>query len=331
MTLLHLDAAASSAILPDVPFPIVLAETERPALPLRRRGPVVAMVMALRPKQWMKNGLVFLAPVGAGMELHWRVIVQAAMCFLALSLVAGATYLVNDIRDVEADRVHPKKCRRPLAAGEISVRSAWVLFAFSVVAGLGSGYVAGGFPLDLVFAGYAALSMSYSYWFKHQEVLDVASVSMCFVIRVVAGAVATHAVLPHAMLLCTGCGALFMVVGKRYAEFRSLGDGRDSHRKVLANYSESYLRSIFYFAAAMTTVSYCWWAIERAKVSPFAVCFQLSMIPAVVMVMQYALLIDRGAGGSPEDLVLGNRRLQVLGALAAVLFILGGLPAVVHM
>jgi len=180
-----------------------------------------------------------------------------------------------------------------------------------------------------VLAAYVALSSAYTYIFKHQAVLDVASVALCFIVRVVAGAVATHTVIPHGMLICTGFGALFMVVGKRYAEFRSLGDERGSHRKVLAQYTEHYLRSMFYFSVGATAIGYCFWAFERAKViTPASVCFQLSIIPAVIVLMQYSLLVEQGAGGSPEELVLADRRLQVFGALAGLLFVIGGLHAI---
>jgi decaprenyl-phosphate phosphoribosyltransferase len=296
----------------------------------RRRSLPVAAFVAMRPRQWLKNGLVFLAPIGAGIELHLHVIVEAMFCFVALSLIAGATYLVNDILDIESDRVHPKKSRRPIAAGELPVLTAWGLCA---VAGLGSlaiGDVYGGWHLIVVLVSYCALSFAYSFGFKHIEILDIASVAMCFVIRVIAGATATHAVLPHGMILCTGFGALFMVVGKRYQEFHSLGDDRGHHRKVLVEYTVGYLRALFYASASITALGYCLWAFERGKnAMPFSVtCFQLSIVPAVMLILQYTLLVEKGGGGAPEDLVLGSRRLQIYGALVGILFIIGGLHSI---
>jgi decaprenyl-phosphate phosphoribosyltransferase len=297
-----------------------------PHVTIPRRGSVAAAIAALRPKQWLKNGLVFAAPFGAGLELHWLVLVQAMVCFLALSMIASATYLVNDLRDVEADRVHPKKRFRPIAANELSVPQAWQLAVATATVGLALGYLVGGWRVDAVLVAYVALSSAYTYIFKQQAVLDVALVALCFIVRVVAGAVATHAAIPHGMLICTGFGALFMVVGKRYAEFRTLGDDRGTHRKVLAQYTESYLRSMFYFAVGSTALGYCWWAFERAMtITPASVCFQLSIVPAVILLMQYTLLVEQGAGGSPEELVLTDRRLQIFGALAGLLFVIGGL------
>lgn len=294
-----------------------------------RRSLLSASVAALRPKQWVKNGLVFAASIGAGVELHWLVIAQAIGCFFALSLVASATYLVNDLRDVEADRLHPKKRFRPLAAGEISPLLAWQLCLAVGTAGLLLGYAVGGIRTDLVLVAYVGLSSTYTYALKHTAVLDVLSVALCFIVRVVAGAAATGTTMPRGMLVCTGFGALFMVVGKRYAEYRSLGDDRSGHRKVLGKYSEIDLRALFYFSIASTALGYCWWVFERARqMTPDAICFQLSIVPALLLLSQYGLLVEEGAGGSPEELVLHDRRLQILGALAGTLFLIGGLHTV---
>jgi decaprenyl-phosphate phosphoribosyltransferase len=294
-----------------------------------RRSVLAAAAAGLRPKQWIKNGLVFAAPVGAGVELHWLVVAQAIGCFFALSLVASATYLVNDLRDVEADRLHPKKCRRPIAAGELSTVLAKQLCVVTATAGLVLGYAVGGVRTDLVLVAYVALSSTYTYALKHTALLDVLAVALCFVIRVIAGAVGTGTTLPHGMLACTAFGALFMVVGKRYAEYRSLGNDRSGHRKVLGKYSEVDLRALFYFSITATALGYCWWVFERARqMTPAAICFEASILPAVLLLTQYGLLVEEGAGGSPEELVLHDRRLQILGALAGVLFLIGGLHTV---
>jgi decaprenyl-phosphate phosphoribosyltransferase len=182
-----------------------------------------------------------------------------------------------------------------------------------------------------ILGAYVALSLAYSLWLKNEEVICMACVASCFLIRVLAGAEATHAAIPHAMLLTTGFGALFMVVGKRFTEYRSLGEDRGAHRPTLSLYTEPYLRAMFYLSATATVLMYCWWTIERTRMASTPdLCFELSMIPAVVMVMRYSLLVEHGSGGSPEELVLSDRQLQVLGLLAAGLFVAGGVIGVPH-
>jgi decaprenyl-phosphate phosphoribosyltransferase len=298
-----------------------------------RRGPLSAAVAALRPRQWMKNCLVFVAPIASGIALEKLAIVHALLCFVAMSLIASATYLVNDLRDAAADRRHPKKRFRPIAARELSPAVAAALGVVVAIAGFVVGFIAGSVQLDLVLAGYVAVSLAYSLWLKHEEVICMACVALCFVIRVLAGAVATHAILPHTLVLTAGFGALFMVVGKRSAEFRTLGIGRGEHRKVLSMYSEPYLRAMLYMTATATVIMYAVWAFAAAKLVPVSgIYLELSVIPAIVLTMRYALLVERGEGGSPEDLVLSDRRLQVLGFLAAALLFWGSVvvPHVIH-
>jgi decaprenyl-phosphate phosphoribosyltransferase len=298
-----------------------------------RRGPLHAAVAALRPRQWMKNGLVFVAPIASGIALEKLAIVHALLCFVAMSLIASATYLVNDLRDAPADRLHPKKRFRPIAARELNPVAAIVLGVVVAAAGFAVGFIAGSLQLDLVLAGYVAVSLAYSLWLKNEEVICLACVALCFVIRVLAGAVATHAILPHTMVLTAGFGALFMVVGKRFAEFRTLGGNRGEHRKVLNMYSEPYLRAMFYMTATATVIMYSVWAFAAAELVPVSgIYLELSVIPAIVLTMRYALLVEQGEGDSPEDLVLGDRHLQVLGVLAGGLFFLGSVifPHVIH-
>ncbi len=269
--------------------------------------------------------------MGAGQVLHASVIGRVALCFVAMSLMASATYLINDARDAEADRVHPKKRFRPIAVGELSLLMAMVESVLLAIAGTMVGYLAGGVHLCEILGAYVALSLAYLLWLKNEEVICMAAVASFFLIRVLAGAEATHAAIPHAMLLTTGFGALFMVVGKRFAEYRSLGQDRGTHCPTLSMYTEPYLRAMFYLSATATVLMYCWWTIERTKMASTPdLCFELSMIPAVVMVMRYALLVEHGHGGSPEELVLSDRQLQVLGVLAAGLFVLGGLVGLPH-
>jgi decaprenyl-phosphate phosphoribosyltransferase len=299
------------------------------AVGTKRRGTGVAMVAAMRPKQWLKNGLVFAAPAAAGIVLHPAVLGRAVLCFIALSLVASGTYLINDARDVEADRLHPKKRLRPIAAGEISLTLAVIESCALGVAGLVVAYAAGGVHMVEIAGTYVAFSLAYSWWLKNEEIICMACVASFFVIRVLAGAVVTHAVVPHAMLLTTGFGALFMVVGKRFAEFQSLGEERGAHRQPLSVYTEPYLRAMFYMTGTATLLMYCWWTIERTKMAATpTLCFELSMIPAVIMVMRYALLVEHGQGGAPEELVFKDRQLQMLGLIATGLFVAGALTGV---
>lgn len=296
---------------------------ERAAPAATPRGSLAGGLLRLaRPKQWVKNVLVFAAPGAAGVLQHADDLAATVLAFVAFCLAASGTYYLNDAADVEADRHHPTKRTRPVASGLVPVPLARVTGVGLVLAGILIGFATGSWHLPAVVAGYVALTTSYTIWLKHIAVVDLAAVAAGFVIRAVAGAAATDVEVSDWFLIVACFGSLFMVSGKRSAELAE-SVGSVSTRAVLGEYSASFLAQVRTLACGVTTVAYVLWAFERAEGGGGFPWYELSILPFVLALLRYALRLDRGAGGAPEDVVLGDRTLQVLGLIWAVTFGLG--------
>jgi len=281
------------------------------------------VVGTLRPRQWLKNLLVFGAPAAAGQLTHRLPLLDGLAAFAVFCLAASGTYCLNDVVDREADRRHPVKRDRPIASGVVSVRLA-VGVGGALLALAMAGSAAIGRPrLALVVAIYVGVTIAYSLWLKHEPILDLGAVAAGFVLRAIAGGVATRVPLSNWFIIVACFGSLFMVAGKREAEMMLLGDDGESHRSTLGAYTASFLRHVRSVASGVTMTAYCLWAFEKAQGSSGAIWFELSIVPFVLGVLRYALLVDAGHGGAPEDVVLGDRTLQILGLSLAVLFAVG--------
>ncbi len=288
-----------------------------------RRSLPRALLVEARPKQWLKNVLVFAAPGAAGVIDHPKPFLQSLAAFACFSLAAAGTYYLNDAADVEADRLHPKKRFRPVAAGEIPVPLARVLGVVAILGATAAG-TAVNWHLGVVVACYVAITSIYSAWMKHVAVLDVVGVAAGFVLRAIAGGAAVDVPISNWFFIVASFGSLFMVVGKRRAEAGELGDDAASLRPTLGVYTAPYLVQMQTVSTSVVLVGYCLWAFEKAAASASSVpWFQLSIVPFAVAVFRYALLIDTGHGGAPEEVVLGDRSLQVMGLVWAVVFVVG--------
>ncbi len=277
-----------------------------------------AAVRAMRPRQWVKNVLVAAGPIAAGTLLTAHGLRGVVLAFTTFSLVASGVYLLNDVLDRESDRQHPVKRNRPIASGALPVPVATVLAALLLVLVPTGLAVAGERDLAAVLGLYAMVQVAYCVWLKHQVVIDLAIVSSGFLLRAVAGGVATDVALSPWFLLVATFGSLFMVAGKRYSEVHLVGEGAASTRRSLEAYSASYLRFVWGIAASATVVFYSLWAFSLPGHQ--SLLTQLSIAPFVVAILRYALDIDRGGAGEPESVVLGDRTLQVLGLIWLALF-----------
>ena len=296
---------------------------ERAAPAPAARGSLAGGLLRLaRPKQWVKNVLVFAAPGAAGVLQHADDLAATVLAFVAFCLAASGTYYLNDAADAEADRHHPTKRFRPVASGLVPVTLARVAGVGLIVAAVLLGFATGSWELPAVVAGYVALTTSYTIWLKHIAVVDLAAVAAGFVIRAVAGAAATGVDVSDWFLIVACFGSLFMVSGKRSAELAE-SVGSVSTRAVLGEYSASFLAQVRTVACAVTTVAYVLWAFERAEGGGDFPWYELSILPFVLALLRYALRLDRGAGGAPEDVVLGDRTLQVIGVVWVVTFGIG--------
>jgi len=262
--------------------------------------------------------LVFAAPCAAGWIGRPRIAAEATGALLVLCMVSSATYLVNDVRDREQDREHPHKRLRPVAAGELSTRAAlWIAAALAVSGiALASAITPG---LGLLACGYLALTASYSLWLRRVVGLDILIVAAGFVIRALAGGVATDIYLSHWFLIVTACCAVFLVAAKRYAELRA-HTGSGPARETLRRYSLGYLRVTLATSATIAGAAYVSWAFTRPE---HIVWYGLSIAPLLLWLGRYSILIGRGDGQAPEELILRDRVLLAMGATWIVLF-LGG-------
>jgi len=269
------------------------------------------VLKTMRPRQWVKNVLVFAAPFVGGGIFSGNVWLDCLIAFAAFSLAASGVYLVNDALDVEADRAHPTKCRRPIAAGIVPV-----VLAYAVAGVLFAGAIALGILADwrllVVLAVYVAVQLAYCLWLKHQPVIDICIVASGFLLRAVAGGVATGIALSQWFLLVAGFGSLFMVAGKRYAEMMLAERTGAKIRKSLESYSASYLRYIWSLSATVMIMTYGLWAFEIRETHHNSVWSVISIVPFVIAVLRYSVDVDRGTGGEPEEIALGDRVLQVL-------------------
>lgn len=293
-----------------------------PVEPDRRPVAVVGgMIKAIRPRQWVKNVLVLAAPL-AGADLGQAgVMVKVALAFVAFSMAASAVYLINDSVDVAEDRAHPVKRHRPIAAGRVPVGLA---VGFAIVLFLGSLAVAlaASVPLLIVIAVYIAVQLGYCFGLKHQPVIDICIVASGFLIRAIAGGAAASIPLSQWFLLTAGFGSLFMVAGKRYAEFVLAERTGAKIRRSLERYSASYLRFVWTLSATVLIMVYSFWAFEIREAHHNSVWSAISIVPFVVAVLRYAVDVDGGNGGEPEEIALGDRVLQVLAVLwLAALFV----------
>ena len=295
------------------------------------RSPVGAWLAGLRPRQWLKNVLVFAAPLAAGAIGELPVLLDTLGAFAAFCLVSSATYLINDVRDVEIDRAHPVKRGRPIAAGQISIPVALISAVVIALAGLTLAWFVRP-ELAWVVVAYLICTTAYSLLLKHEPVIELGLLALGFLLRAIAGGVASDLPISQWFLIVAGFGSLFMAAGKRFSELeRSTGHitpeapaGQTGvRRRSLDGYTVGFLRFTWAIAAAVTISAYCLWAFEVGQSPSTFPWAAWSIVPFVLAILRYAVVIDRGRAEAPEDAVLSDRVLLGLGAAWLVLFSLG--------
>jgi len=286
----------------------------------------LALLASLRPRQWVKNLFVFAGVIFSQQLLTPRVW-PAFAAFAIFCGLSGAIYLFNDVADVDKDRLHPSKRRRPVASGALPIGAA---IAFGIL--LLAGCLAAAFRLSpafgLVALFYGALLTAYSVWLKHLVILDVLTVAAGFVLRAVAGAVAVDVEISGWLLICTILIALFLALGKRRHEYRSLTGDAAAHRPILAEYSEGFLDQMISVVTASTVTTYALYTMSPETVAKFHTRLLPLTLPFVLYgIFRYLyLLYRRDLGGNPSDLLVTDRGLlldAVLWMLATLAIIYG--------
>jgi decaprenyl-phosphate phosphoribosyltransferase len=286
------------------------------------------LLLTVRPRQWLKNLLVIAAPAAAGKLAAVHTVLELALVFALFTAAASAVYLLNDARDAEADRAHPDKCRRPVAAGTVPVPLAFALGSLLAVAATSAAALLCNTATAALLAGYVLMQIAYCLLLKHILVVDLTVVTTGFVMRAMSGGLALGIPLSRWFLITAGFGALFMVAGKRYSEAVLMGEGKGGTRALLREYSVGYLRFVWQLAAGVAVLAYCLWAlgtdtgvgVGAGASAGVSLSRQLSMVPLILAVLRYAVFIDRGTAGSPEDVLLHDRPLAVTAVCWAVLY-----------
>jgi len=275
------------------------------------------VVGLMRPHQWTKNVVVFAGLVFSQSASNPGMVGRGAAAFLAFCLLSSGVYALNDVADVERDRLHPKKCRRPIASGRITPRTGLLLGLAWSAAGLATMFALG-VSAGITGAAYLALNLAYSFRLKHVVVLDVISISLGFVLRAIAGVEALRPREPGIeispwLLVCTLFLALFLSIAKRRQELVSLEGGALAHRKALGDYTVPMLDQMTSAVTAVIILAYSLYTIWPATVAKFHTARLIYTVPFVVYgIFRYLFLVyRRDEGGNPSEVLLKDRALQL--------------------
>ena len=291
-----------------------------------------AVLVSLRPHQWTKNLLVFAALAFSKHLFEPEAFFRTLLAFLVFCGLSGSVYLVNDLVDLPRDRLHPRKSLRPLARGALSVGVGRTIAGILGLAGLGLSLLLGP-PFALVAFLYLLLNVAYTFRLKKIVILDVLAISMGFVLRAAAGALAISVRLSDWLIVCTLLLALFLALSKRRHELTSLSDAAPDHRPILAEYSPYLLDQMISVVTASCLMAYAFYTMAPETVEKYRTDRLAWTIPFVLYgIFRYLYLVhQKDQGGSPTDLLLTDRPLLVdvgLWALSVVVIVYsaGGAP-----
>jgi 4-hydroxybenzoate polyprenyltransferase len=289
---------------------------------------VFYLFKSLRPTQWIKQGFILLPLLFAQKVFHYPSLLRSLEAIAIFCLLTGAIYLINDLVDVEADRRHPVKKYRPLAAGLISPRlvkmAAGLLLLWSLISGalVGQGFF-------LVLVTYLTIQLLYNYRLKDIVILDIFSVSAGFFLRVIAGAVAIQVIVSHWLIICSILLSMFLALAKRRQEIEFLGE-RDAgnHRIIFSQYSEYLLDQMIGVITASTLLSYMLYCISPETIEKFHTDHMIYTFPFVLYgIFRYLYLIhQKNQGGAPEKVLVSDLPLLlsvILWGLFCMLIIYG--------
>jgi 4-hydroxybenzoate polyprenyltransferase len=268
-------------------------------------------VVLIRPRQWLKNLMLFFPPFLSGALFHSGVAIQGIVPFAAFCCASSASYLFNDVRDRGSDARHPQKRLRPVASGAVSPSSALLLCALlAAAAGLMAWQVSSRFLVFLVL--YLLVAGAYSLVLKHLAIIDIFCISLGFVLRLYGGGEAFGVYISDWLFLTVFLLSVFLSVGKRYSERRSLGESAGEHRRTLEEYPDGFLESALYLSGASVLVTYAMFAITRPLL--------VYTVPLCLFgLLRYLMRIKSGGEGDPTDALVRDGSLLVIGILWVVL------------
>jgi len=284
----------------------------------------IQLLRLMRPHQWVKNTFVFIGLLFGHAWHDAHLVAQAVIAFIAFCLVSSAIYTVNDIADLQQDKLHPRKSKRPLASGAVSVSAAIMLASLLCLLGLILAYVAAPTVLVIV-SGYVLLNIAYSFRLKHVVILDVFIIASGFMLRILAGTLGIGIAPSHWLLLCGLMVTLFLGFTKRRAEIITLTGDKAAHRKVLEHYSPVLLDKMIGVTAAGLIMSYSLYTMSPDTIRIHGTTNLFYTVPFVMYgVFRYIYLLHHQSRGSDtaHDLVRDPHMIVVVGAWAVATFLL---------
>ncbi|HUU51394.1 MAG TPA: decaprenyl-phosphate phosphoribosyltransferase [Candidatus Heimdallarchaeota archaeon] len=289
---------------------------------------LVELFKSIRPQQWLKNLFIFAPLIFSENIFNRSMFLQSLLAFAVFCLLSGALYILNDLKDLEEDRIHPIKSKRPLAAGKLKKSQAITAFIIlSFISLLFASLVNEEFLW--VCLVYYVLQIAYSFALKHVVILDVFIVASGFFLRVIAGAVAIQVQISPWLLICTTLLALFLALSKRRHEILLLDEEAINHRPILKEYSAYLLDQMISVVTASTVIAYCLYTISGETIEKFGTNKLILTVPFVLYgIFRYLYLIHQKAeGGTPETLILKDHPLLldiILWIVSAALIIYFG-------
>jgi 4-hydroxybenzoate polyprenyltransferase len=279
----------------------------------------------LRPRQWTKNLIAYAPALFSGHLFDLDVIERVSLCVVSLCCVSSAVYIVNDILDREADRKHPTKCKRPLAAGTVTVRTAVIVACLALLLSFVLAFMVRP-ALALVLCAYLVLQVAYSLQLKKRVILDAFCIACGFVLRALAGGASAHVPLSAWFLLCTSLGALFLALEKRRQEFRALGADAAAHRAVLSKYSPDLLDRMEAVIVPTLVTAYSFYSFQ----SSYGQWMMITVPMVLYGILRYQVLsVRENVTGAPEEVLLKDKPIQrtiILWVLACMSVVYGWLP-----
>ncbi len=279
----------------------------------------IDILITMRPRQWTKNLLVFAALLFAGKIGDVAADREALIAFVSFCILSGAVYFLNDSLDVERDRQHPVKCKRPIAAGRLPAWEGILVAGTLALLGLVVAYfVNTAFSVFFFLAiAYILLTTAYSLWLKHVVILDVLVIALGYVLRAVAGAAAIEVEISPWLVICTLLLTLFLALAKRRGEIVQLEDGAADYRKILDEYSPGLLDQMIAVVTASTVVTYCLYTVDDRTIQVVGTPNLVYTVPLVIYgIFRYLYLMhEKKLGGNPDQLLIGDTPLLVTVAL----------------
>lgn len=273
---------------------------------------ILAVIKSLRVQQWIKNFFVFAPLIFSQNVFNLPLLIKTVLAFVLFCILSGAAYLLNDIQDLNEDKLHPVKSKRPLASGKLEKKHAFFASLLLVLLGLTGAYFLN-INFFVVLLVYFILQIAYSNWLKHVVIIDVFLIATGYFLRVIAGGLAISVQISPWLFICSILIALFLALSKRRHELVLLAKSAEIHRPILKEYTPQLLDQMIAVVTASTVVSYCLYTVSNETVEKFGTMNLLFTVPFVLYgIFRYLYLVhQKDEGGSPEALIIKDKPLLV--------------------